>query len=287
MVYEAQLLGFEFLELGPALPPVLLPGFHRFLENDRQAETPFLRFSGVHGFCTATKQELQECHLSSSRAAHRERAVELVEESIDLAASLGGQYVTLDLGRAAMKDSTEQLVSLVSEGKLYDKTYAALKLEMVSERLALGCEPLDRTRQSLDVLVPYAQQRGVQLGLEIPSAYEQVPNEREMETLLAEYDTPTVAYWHNFGHVQRRENLALLDHAQWLETMAPRLVGGSIHDVVWPAEEYAIPFHGSVGFDQLLPLLPEGIPLVWQMAPRRKSGDIKRALITWKEKYGD
>ena len=33
--------------------------------------------------------------------------------------------------------------------------------------------------------------------------------------------------------------------------------------------------------------LPKDIPLVWKMNPRCKSDDIKSALITWKEKYGD
>lgn len=287
MVYEAILLGFEFIELGQALPSVLLPGFHQYIENNKQQQKPPLRITGIDGFCSAAKQDLQDCHFTSPQAARRERAIELVKKAIDLAAGLEGKYVTLPLGHAPMKEHTAALVSLVNEGKLYDKSYAASKLEMVSERLALGSGHLDLVRWSLDALIPYAQEKGILLGLESRGSYEQVPNEREMETLLAEYDTPTVGYWHSFGHIQRKENLGLLDHLQWLETVAPRLVGGYVDDVIWPAEDRAIPFHGSVDFDQLIPLLPKGIPLVWQMAPRRKSDDIKQALITWKEKYGD
>lgn len=287
MVYEALLLGFGFLELGQALPPVLLPGFHQTIENNKQTKKPLPGITGIHGFCTATKEDLENCHVASPQATYRERAIDLVKKSIDLAAGIEGKYVTLPLGLAPMKEHSAKLVSLVGEGKLYDKSYAALKLEMVSERLALGGGHLDSVRRSLDTLIPYAQEQGILLGLESRGHYEQVPNEREMETLLAEYETPTVGYWHNFGHIQMKENLGLLDHRQWLEKMVPRLVGCYIHDVLWPADDHAIPFHGSVDFDQLIPLLPRGIPLVWEMDPRRKSDDIKQALTTWKEKYGD
>lgn len=287
MVYEALLLGFECLELGQALPPVLLPGFRQFIEKNKQEKNPPLRITGTHGFCAATRENLENCHLTSPQAAHRERAVEVVKKSIDLAVALGGKYVTLPLGRAPMKEHTGKLVSLVNEGRLYEKSYAAVKLEMVSERLALGGGHLDQARRSLDTLIPYAREKGILLGLEGRGDYEQVPNEREMETLLAEYNTPTVGYWHSFGHIQRKENLGLLDHRQWLEKVAPRLVGSYIHDVLWPMDDHAIPFHGSVDFDRLVPLLPKGIPLVWEMDPRRKSDDIKQALTTWKEKYGD
>lgn len=287
MVYEALLLGFEFIELGQALPPVLLPGFLQFVETNRQHEKLPLRISGIHGFCAVAKKDLQDCQLTSPRADHRERTVEWVKKAIDLAVGLEGKHVTLPLGHAPMKEHTAALVSLVNEGKLYDKSYAASKLEMVSERLALGSGHLDLVRRSLDELIPYAQEKGIRLGLESCGSYEQVPNEREMETLLAEYDTPAVGYWHSFGHIQRKENLGLLDHLQWLETVAPRLVGCYIDDVIWPAEDGVIPFHGRVDFDQLIPLLPKGIPQVWQMAPRRKSDEIKEALTTWKEKYSD
>ena len=62
------------------------------------------------------------------------------------------------------------------------------------------------------------------LCVETRSHFEQVPNEDEMLRLLEAYrDCPWFGFWHDFGHVQRKANLGLLDHAELLSAIAPRL----------------------------------------------------------------
>jgi len=287
MVYEALLLGFERMELSHDLSPVLLPGFYDVHNKESRCGGTSMGFTGVHNYCPKPTESPAECGFTSQSSQQREIPISLTKKSIDVAADLGGNYVVLPLGIAPMSAYTSKLSAQVSEGQLYSKSYAALKLEMIQERQGLDDSYLDGVRKAMDELIPYAQEREIRLGLESGAHYEHVPNEREMESLLSEYDTPTVGYWHDFGHIQLKENLGLLDHRQWLEKMLPRLIGCHVHDVTWPAEDHCIPFQGGIDFDQLIPLVPKNIPMVWEINSHHKSDEIKEALINWKEKYGD
>jgi len=287
MVYEALLLGFESMELSHDLSPVLLPGFYDIHAKDKRCGRTRMNFTGVHNFGSTTVKDSESHEFTSPSSQKREQAILFTKNSIDVSADLEGNYVILALGQAPMSNYSSRLIELVGEGQLYSKSFAALKLEMIREREGIGTAYLDWVRQVLDELIPYAQEKGICLGLESRGLFEEVPNEREMEMLLDEYDTPAIGYWHDFGNVQLKENLGLLDHRQWLEKMMPRLIGCCVHDVIWPAENHSIPFNGDIDFDELIPLVPKDVPLVWQINPRRKSDDIKSALVTWKEKYGD
>lgn len=289
MVYEAILLGFDALELGPAIDPVLLPGFLKAYTNSKGSAKPFNRFSSLRNIVLAADpgSNHESCQYTSLDQSQQERAIELSKSSIDLAAELGGIPLVLTLAKAAVKEHSANLIALLRDGELYSKTYAQQKLAMVQAREAMPTTTLDLAKKALDQLIPYAEKMGVRLALESSDCYEQVPNEQEMALLLDEYDSPHLGYWHDFGHIQLKANLGLLDHRQQLEQMLPRLIGCNVHDVVWPVEDHSIPFQGSVDFDQLIPLVSKNIPQVWKMNPRRKSDDIKQALVTWKEKYGD
>lgn len=286
MVHEALLLGFDHLTLGSAVNPVLLPAFRRIVKQKKSA----LSFSGVDARCLCSHNKPASSappELTSIDENQRKSAIELSKQAMDLATDLQAGHVSLLLGHSALKDYSSQLSAMLSEGELYSKTYAALKLQMVQEREALKGSHLDGVRWALDELIPYAQERRLRLGLQSRKFYEQVPNEREMESLLSDYDSPTLGYIHDFGHTQVKENLGLLDHQQYLQAMSPWLIACHLHDVVWPMDDHHIPCKASIDFDRLMPLVPENIPIIWTMSPRRKSNDIKQALVAWKEKYSD
>ena len=98
---------------------------------------------------------------------------------------------------------------------------------------------------------------------------------------------PWVGYWHDFGHVQLKHNLGLLDHGQWLATIAPHLIGGHVHDVEWPARDHRVPFSGMLDYASLLPHFPAGCPLVWELSPTRDAADIRAALEQWRTLFPD
>ena len=284
LVSEAMLLGFEAIEVSHGTSVALFPGILQSLKERR------IKIAGVHNFCPSPVELLIDApdayEVTSHRSEDRARALKLSQRSIEIAAQFGGAYVVMHMGSAQVRSKTGTLEQLVARGEIYSRQYVKEKLAFIEAREKAGKTAMKRIREALDLLVPEAEKHGITLALESRSHYEQAPTEEEMEQLLAEYPSKAVGYWHDFGHVQRKANLGLLDHEQWLSRMGGRLVGCHLHDVVWPARDHYVPFQGSIDYGRLMPLLPKDIPLVWELHPRRKSTDIKQALATWKERFG-
>lgn len=287
LAMEARMLGFEQIEVSHGLKVSHLPGLLQAVEEK------VIQVSSVHNFCPPPVEVMMDAPDAFEFTAHREserfRALNLTEATLEMAARLGAHRVVLHLGSVPMKPYTSRLEALTTAGKIYSREYTALKLEFVEKRLKLSQPYLDLARSALDELLPKCEQYQVVLGVETRSHFEQVPNEPEMLTLLNHYrDCPWIGFWHDFGHVQRKANLGLLNHAELLGEIAPRLLGCHVHDVEWPARDHRIPFTGGgVDFDKLLPLVPKGTPLVWELSPGQRRAHVQERLAEWKARYGE
>ncbi len=137
-------------------------------------------------------------------------------------------------------------------------------------------------------VIDYAGHKGIKLGVEGRQCYEEIPTEMELTALLEEINTPeVVGYWHDFGHIQIKENVGFVDHAEWLAHISSRMFGGHLHDTVWPGHDHRPPFTGNIDYDKLIPLIPKPCLLVWEMGPRRKTNEVVESLEKWKAKFGE
>ncbi len=284
LVDEILGLGFDTIEVSHGLKVSLLPGIQEAHASGR------VRIAGVHNFCPSPVELMIDApdayEFTSHRSYDRERALSLTLKTIEMAQKLEAKYVVLHMGSVPIPHFTHELEQLVHAGKINDRDYVALKLKAIQTREKKAALYLRRAREALEEIAQVAAEAQVKLAVESRSHYEQVPSEREMVGLLDGFtDNPWVGYWHDFGHVQRKANLSLLDHAQWLEKMSPRLVGCHLHDVVWPAKDHRVPFQGSVDYKTLIPLLPIGCPVVWEISPSRRSKAIAGALVEWRKKF--
>lgn len=284
LVDEILSMGFDTIEISHGLKVSLLPGIQKAIRAGK------IKVSGVHNFCPSPVELMIDApdayEFTSHRERDRERAMQLSMKTIDFAAEVGARYVVMHLGSVPMGHYTEKLEDMVKEGLQLERKYTQTKLKFVKIRESLSRLYFGRAKEALKILSAYAAERGVPLGIESRSHYEQVPDEREMVELMKEFAGPSVGYWHDFGHVQRKANLGLLDHYTWLERIRPWLIGCHFHDVIWPHRDHRVPFQGRVDFDRLLPLVPGHCPVVWEMSPRRKKADIMQALPEWKARYG-
>jgi sugar phosphate isomerase/epimerase len=283
---EARALGFEFIEISHGTKISLLPGLMKAFDSG------IIRVSSIHNFCPSPVEVMIDApdayEFTSHRDHERERAIALTKQSMQTALRFGANRVVLHLGSVPMKSLTAELEAFALRGEIYSRAYVDVKLKLVQEREKLSAHYLERARAALRELLPIAEKAGVALAIETRSHYEQVPNEREMLILLDEFkDNPWLGAWHDFGHVQRKANLGLLDHAEFLARIAPRLLGCHVHDVEWPAKDHRVPLStGGVDFDRLLPLLPKGIPLVWEMSGSQRRAHVLDTLQAWRAKYG-
>ena len=283
IVQEILDLGFDAIELGHGLNA---PVVYEMLELRKKI--PFV-VSSLHNFCPLPPEVLvdqPDCYeFTSPRPGDRERAVRLTLQTIDMAERFEAPFVVVHTGRIRTLKLTSRLRGLVEEGKFLSKEFARGKLEAVKSRESTGGAYARRALECLVEILAYASKKGIRIGIENREHYEAVPSEREFEDFLQLLNEPNAGYWHDFGHAQIKQNLALLDHADWLDRMGPRALGCHVHDVKWPFEDHCAPFTGEINYEKLIPKLPKDCLFVFELRPRILREQIVAAADRWKKLF--
>jgi sugar phosphate isomerase/epimerase len=278
-------LGFDLIELGHGIRMSLMPGIQKMFDAGK------VRFSSLHNFCPLPVEVMAaspDCYkFSAPQPDERERAIKQTFQTIDFAERLGAAFVVLHLGEVKMRPITDPLISLAKSGKYLSRRYVRLKVRAVRKRESVAPIYLQRVKDCLRRIVDHAASKNIKVGLECRRGFEEIPTERELPALLDEIGSPHLGYWHDFGHAQIKENLAFLDHAEWLRAIGPRTFGCHVQDCIWPAQDHQPPFTGDVDLEKLVPLLPVNCLFVWEIHPRRSAGKIRRSVHIWKERFGE
>ena len=285
MLREIKDLGFNRVELGHGIRISLMPGIQKMFDAGE------VEFSSLHNFCPLPVEILQaspDCYkISAAYSKERERAIKQTFQTIDFAERLGAPFVVLHCGEVEMNPITDELIALAKKGEMLSREYVRRKVKAVQTREAAAPPYLERVKDSLQRIAEYAARKNIRLGVEGRRSYEEIPSERELPWLLDELNSPQLGYWHDMGHIQIKENLGFLNHAEWLRTIGPRAIGCHMQDCKWPAHDHQAPFAGEVDLEKLVPLLPPNCLFVWEMGPRRTPEEIRRSVATWKERFGE
>ncbi len=286
MIEEIVDLGFTNIELSHGMTIAKLPGIKQAYERG------IFTCSGVHNFFPSPVEVMIDApdayEFTSHRPFDRQRAMDMTYRTLDLAAEFKARYLVLHMGSVPLnpKKFTKALTTTVSEGGQHTAAYTKAKIAFVKKREKIGPLYFHRACDALEKIAERAEKNGVKLAVESRSRFEDMPTEREMIALQDRFaDSPSVGYWHDFGHVQLKHNLGLLDHVEWLEKIAPRLIGGHVHDVQWPARDHRVPYSGTLNYAELLPFFPADCPLVWELSPTRQAAEIRSALVRWKAEF--
>ncbi len=278
-------LGFDLIELGHGTRLSLVPGIQKMFDGGE------VRFSSLHNFCPLPVEVMAaspDCYkFSAVSSEERERAVKQTLQTIDFAARLNAPFVVLHLGEVDMSPITDRLIELAKTGRFQSRKYVRLKIGAVQKRERIALRYLQRVKDCLRRVIEHAASKNVRIALEGRRGYEEIPTERELPGLLEEMDCAQVGYWHDFGHLQIKENLGFIDHAEWLRLIGPRAFGCHVQDCIWPAKDHEAPFTGAVNFEKLVPLLPTNCLFVWEMSPNKTADVIRRSVQTWKERFGE
>ena len=284
MLQEILDLGFENVELSHGIRISLVGGIQQMFDQGK------VRITSLHNFCPLpieVQGASPDCYeFTSHRSSDQQRAINLTIRTIDLASRLNAGLVVLHLGRVAMTPVTRKLGIMAKEGKFLDREFVRLKIAAVQEREARGPGYLARVKECLKPIIEHAGNKNVNLGIEGRFGYEEVPSERELPGLLEELNAPHVGYWHDFGHLQVKNNLRFVDHYEWLRSMRDRLFGCHLHDTEWPVKDHRVPFAGGIEYDRLIPLLPPNCLFVWELSPSMKANDIRASHARWLERFG-
>ncbi len=284
LLSELRTLGLTEIEVGPGSNIALFPGFRRVLKSGRAKVISLANFTPAP--IDWQRFGIANCELTSPSRVLREQALEWTRITIDHAAGLEASFVVLRLGRVGMNGFTEALFRQVRAGGLHSRKFVSTKLDGVRERARLSEAWLSRALRSLENLVPYAKACGIRLAITGAGGYEDGPTENEVVQLMSEFSgAGYLGYWHDFSATQRKANLGLLDHAQWLTEVRPHVLGSYVSDLRWPDETGCVPLSGIIPFEQLVPLLPHDTPAVWKIGPSQRGAELRQMLPVWEERF--
>jgi sugar phosphate isomerase/epimerase len=286
MIEEIVDLGFTNIELSHGMTVAKLPGILKAYERG------IFKCSGVHNFFPAPVEVMIDApdafEYTSHRPYERQRAMEMTLKTLEVAARFEANYLVLHMGSVPLpaRKWSKSLTSMVAAGGQHSPDYIKAKHAFLRKREKIGPLYYERAIQSLTKIAERAAELGIKLAIESRSHFEDMPTEREMLALHAHFaDNPWVGYWHDFGHVQLKHNLGLLDHTEWLEKISPHLIGGHVHDVKWPARDHQTPFTGTLDYKPLLDFFPADCPLIWELSYTRNAAEIREALVRWKRDF--
>lgn len=268
MLAELAAMGFSAVELGHGIRQSLVEGVLKYLERGT------LRVTSTHNFCPLPVEVWYadpDClEFTAAGAAVRRRAVRLTKETVDFAVKVGAGRVVLHLGSVSRGKQEAQLARCVGERGAYGRRSVELKLAALRRRDREAGVAWERVHECLGEIIPYARGRGVRLAAECRSSVFELPLETEWRALWEKYGVEDLGYWHDFGHMQRKENLTFGDHWEALTAQRGRILGAHVHDTVPPVKDHRPMGLGNVAWERLLGVLPMDIPLVLEMSPAVK-----------------
>lgn len=288
MIEEIVNLGFTHIELSHGMSVAKVPGIRKAFQRG------IFTCAGVHNFFPSPVEVMIDApdayEFTSHRSCDRQRALDMTFRTLELAVEFKAHYLVLHMGSVPLNPQhwSKCLTQMVAAGRQTQPAYVKAKLAFVRKREKLAPLYYYRALDALGTIAERAAAAGVKLAIESRSHFEDVPSEREMVNLQDHFaDNPWVGYWHDFGHVQLKHNLGLLDHHEWLERISPQLMGGHVHDVEWPARDHRTPFSGTLDYAALLRFFPAGCPLTWELGATREAAEIRDAHAIWKARFPD
>jgi sugar phosphate isomerase/epimerase len=285
MLREIKELGFEYAELSHGTRISLLPGIIEAVDAGE------MKISSLHNFCPlpigVNNSAPNLYQFSAERPRERELAERYTLKTLEFAGRVKAPVVVLHAGSIEMKLYTDKLIEMVQKGEKESPKYKKLCQELDQKREAKKEPFFERVKETLKKLLPEAESRGVKFGIENRQALEELPLESDYYFLFREQSSPSLAYWHDTGHAQIKENLGFLHHAMHLEALSERLAGFHIHDVQFPGRDHCAPGTGTVDFAALKPFVKPAHLKVFEFGPHLNVEQAKAGIEHVKSIWGE
>jgi sugar phosphate isomerase/epimerase len=285
MLREIRELGFEYAELSHGTRISLLPGIMDAVDGGE------IKISSVHNFCPLPMGVNYAApnlyKFSADRERERDLALRYSLKTIEFAARVKAKVVVLHLGSIEMRDYTHKLLEMVSNDQKGTPKYEKLCAECTAKRERRKEKHVERVYEALRKLIPEAEKRGLKLGCENREGLEEIPLESDYPFLFRELTSPALAYWHDCGHAQIKENLGFIHHALHLESLAARLAGFHIHDVQFPGRDHCAPGSGMIDFAALKPFVKPEHVKVFEFSPMMPVEELKGGVAHIKKIWGE
>lgn len=273
MLREIRGLGFEYAELSHGIRISLVPGI---LDAVQAGE---MKISTLHNFCPLPMGINYAApnifKFSSDDRRERENAWKHSLKTVEFAERVKAKLIVLHSGTVEMKDYNEKLEEYVEKGLKETPKYLKLVQEVEEKRNKRVEAPRRLALEMIGQLAEHARAKGLLLGIENREAVEEIPFDDDLSFFLKELPD-NVRYWHDCGHAQIKENLGfIVQHRMHFESLAPRLAGCHIHDVIPPGIDHCPPGSGMIDFAALAPFVRPDHIKVLELNPNVAIDDVR------------
>ncbi len=285
MLREIRDLGFEYAELSHGTRISLVPGIMEAVDAGE------IKISSLHNFCPLPMGVNYAApniyQFSADQPREREMAERYTLKTLEFATRVNAPAVVLHLGSINIKDYTDKLLDMLSNGQKDTPKYQSLCADAEKKREAKKEPYFDRVKEALRKFIPDAEARGVKLGAENRQSLEELPLESDFQFLFREISSPSLGYWHDTGHAQIKEHLGFISHILHLESLQENLVGFHIHDVEYPGRDHTPPGSGTIDFAALKPVVKPHHIKVFELSPSLTVEQVKQGIAHVKSIWGE
>ncbi|NDF16705.1 MAG: sugar phosphate isomerase/epimerase [Verrucomicrobia bacterium] len=282
LLQEAVRLGFSSVELSHNTRYSLWPGILSARSNQ---DGPAIKV--LHNFCPVPVEVLRPHPNAYEFSDPREPARRLAERhtlsTLEAAAQVGATLVVLHIGSAGPRRRTEELETMALAGGIGSRPYVRKKIDSIREMERAFEKTWPLVEAILLRVGEKASSLGIRLGLECRESMREIPPDDFWDRILQRLPAPTFGYWHDFGHAAAKDWLGLIDHAQHLRRLAPRLIGAHLHDYHPERGDHLPPGQGVIPFARLLPLLPREAHVSLELSPDVSAEDVRASLTWWNQ----
>ncbi len=272
-------MGFEWVELSHGVRISLVPGILKALNEG------VIRVSSVHNFCplpTGITSPAPNLYMPSARD-HREHAQWLrnTRRTLDFAQQVGARVMVIHLGAVGFFwfDPTKKYRRHLQEKGAAFSAEAPEYLELREKTMARIRKRMApywaRVKASLEEILPYAEERGIRLGLENRERIEELPLDDGFPELLSSLSRQGLAgYWHDAGHAQIKQRMGLINHEHQLEQNASHLLGFHLHDIDAAGKDHQPVGSGVIDFAMVSRFFRPEHLFILEYGPKVSAADV-------------
>jgi sugar phosphate isomerase/epimerase len=282
MLREIADLGFTHAELSHGIRIVLLPGVIRAVQEG------VIKISSTHNFCplpTGVNQSAPNLFEPSARdQREHQQWLRHTKRSLDFAEQVKARVLVLHLGSVQFFwfNPARKIKDFVRKNPTAaipaDRQYQLVLSKACTRLRKKMGRSWQQVQASIEEVLPYAMDRGIQLGFENREKFEELPLDEDFVSLLAGLPSPhSAGYWHDTGHAAIKQSMGMLDHRAHLEKNAGQLLGFHLHDVTADGKDHQPIGGGRIDFEMISQFwLPDHL-LTLELSPRVPVEDVVRS----------
>jgi len=281
--------GFGYVELSHGVRITLVPGIMDAVQAG------VVQVSSVHNFCPLPHGSMHAnpnmYEPSSLHEGERDLWFKHTARTLHFAADVGAPYAVVHGGsvhhfwRSPTVRIQKYLKDQTVENPFEDAKLKKLR-EKALKKIRKKVQPhMDALKESIDRILPIAEECGVVIGLENREDLDELPLDESMPELLEEYkDSPWLGFWYDPGHAQEKHDYGMQRPEEILEQCGPHLAGVHFQDYDEQGHGHQAPGTGVVDFEPIRKYLKPETACVLELGPSNREPQIAKAKA-FMEKY--